>query len=399
MEISASPLADGGIGVYFQDVSARKRAERELQRANDELRQSARRKDEFLATLAHELRNPLAPISNSLEILKLQAPADQPLQAALEIMGRQLRHLVRLIDDLLEVSRITSGKLELRRERVALATVVEQALETSRPHLRGHEFSVSLPAQPVWLDADPVRLAQVLANLLNNACKYTPPGGRIRLGAERGDASVTLRVRDTGIGIEAAQLPHVFEMFSQAAPAAGGYEGLGIGLALARALVEMHGGTICAASDGPGAGSEFVVTLPAFDEGPAAGRERTGGPRAPQRRILVVDDNEDSTASLAALLRAEGHVVESAADGERAIEAAAAFRPEVVLLDLGLPGMSGLDACRAIRAQPGGAGILIAALTGWGQEEDRRKSSEAGFDAHLVKPVPLAALVALLARN
>ncbi|HEX6320519.1 MAG TPA: ATP-binding protein [Burkholderiales bacterium] len=398
MEISASPLADGGVGVYFQDISKRKRAESALQRANEELRESGRRKDEFLATLAHELRNPLAPISNSLEILNLQTPTDPALQAARDIIGRQLRHLVRLIDDLLDVSRITSGKLELRRERVELAAVVEQALETSRPHLRGHEFTVSLPAQPVWLDADPVRLAQVLANLLNNACKYTPAGGQIRLSAEREAAGVKVKVRDTGMGIAADQLARVFDMFSQAGQAgAHAQEGLGIGLALARALVEMHGGAISAASDGPGAGSEFAVALPAFDEGPAPGRARraaAAGGRA--RRILVVDDNEDATASLAALLRADGHVVEVAGDGERGVQAAARFRPDAVLLDIGLPGMSGLEACRAMRAQPGGGELLIAALTGWGQEEDARRTQAAGFDAHLVKPVSHDDLLSLL---
>jgi len=396
MEISASPLSNGGVGVYFRDVSDRKFAEAALQLANDQLRDSGRRKDEFLAVLAHELRNPLAPIANAVELLNMLGPADPALRSARDVIARQVGHMVRLIDDLLDVSRITSGKLEVRRERVELAGVVEQALETSQPHLRGHEFTMTVPAQPVWVDADPVRLAQVFSNLLNNACKYTPQGGQIRLTAERAGARVVVRVRDTGIGIAAEHLPKLFSMFLQAAPALGRAQGgLGIGLALSRALMEMQGGTIEARSDGPGRGSEFSVTLPAFDEGAAA----RGGARAAAavdpRRILVVDDNRDSAASLAAVLRADGHTIEVAYDGERAVEAAAAFRPDAVLLDISLPGMSGLDACRAIRLQAGNERILIAAVTGLGQGEDQRRSREAGFDAHLVKPVAHDELVAL----
>jgi CheY-like chemotaxis protein/anti-sigma regulatory factor (Ser/Thr protein kinase) len=281
-----------------------------------------------------------------------------------------------------------------------LALVVEQALETSRPHLRGHEFTVVLPSQPIWVDADPVRLAQVLSNLLNNACKYTPDGGKIRLAAERAGPTVTITVSDDGIGIAAEQLPRLFNLFAQAAPAARRVQrgGLGIGLALARALVEMQGGTIEVASEGEGRGSRFTVTLPALDEGmaplpPARPAKAAGAPR----RILVVDDNRDSAASLAMLLRTDGHTIEVAHDGERAVQATVSFRPDAVLLDIGLPGMSGLDTCRAIRSQAGSEHILIAALTGWGQEEDRRRSREAGFDAHLVKPVAYDALVAFFA--
>jgi PAS domain S-box-containing protein len=389
-----------GYGTISPDLSAMKRADAALQAANAQLRDSARRKDEFLAVLAHELRNPLAPIANAVELLNLRGPKEPVLQSARDVIARQVRHMVRLIDDLLDVGRITSGKLELRRERVELAGVVEQALETARPHLRGHEFTLSLPAQPVWLDADPVRLAQVLSNLLNNACKFTPGGGQIRLSAERSGARVALRVRDNGIGIARAQLPALFNMFSQAAPPPGlAAGGLGIGLALSRTLVEMQDGTIEAQSGGPGHGSEFTVTLPAFDEGaaPRSSRTQPSGAVGDPRRILVVDDNQDSAASLARLLRADGHTTEVAYDGEHAVEAAASFRPDTVLLDIGLPGMSGLDACRAIRSQAGNQHILIAAVTGLGQEEDERKSREAGFDAHLVKPVQHAALTALLA--
>ena len=389
-----------GYGTISPDLSAMKRADAALQSANAQLRDSARRKDEFLAVLAHELRNPLAPIANAVELLNLRGPQEPVLQSARDVIARQVRHMVRLIDDLLDVGRITTGKLELRRERVELAVVVEQALETSRPHLRGHEFTLSLPAQPVWLDADPVRLAQVLSNLLNNACKFTPGGGQIRLSAALAGAGVALKVRDNGIGIAREQLPALFNMFSQAAPPAGlAVGGLGIGLALSRTLVEMQDGTIEAQSEGPGHGSEFTVTLPAFDEGATSRTSRTqpSGAAADPRRILVVDDNQDSAASLARLLRADGHTTEVAYDGERAVEAAASFRPDTVLLDIGLPGMSGLDACRAIRSQAGNQHILIAAVTGLGQEEDERKSREAGFDAHLVKPVQHAALTALLA--
>ena len=399
MEISASPLANGGVGVYFRDVTDRKAAEQALQDANAQLRDGARRKDEFLATLAHELRNPLAPIANAVEVLNLQGSMEEVPRAARAVIGRQLRVMSRLIEDLLDASRITSGKLELRRDRVELAAVVEQALETSRPHVRGHEFTVALPAEPVWVDADPVRLAQVFANLIHNACKFTSPGGQVRLAAERDGARVRVRVRDNGVGIAAEHMPRLFEMFSQVSPALERSQGgLGIGLALSRALVAMHGGTLEAASDGAGSGAEFVVTLPAFDAPlPPRGKAKDAPGAGKPRRVLVVDDNEDSAASLALLLRMDGHTVQIASDGEGAVEAVSSFRPNTVLLDIGLPGMNGLEACRAIRSQAGGDAIQIAALTGWGQEEDRRRSREAGFDAHLVKPVERSTLAKLLA--
>jgi len=390
MEISASPLSDGGVGVYFRDITDRKNAEAEL-------RESARRKDEFLATLAHELRNPLAPIANAVEVLNLQG-ADGVPSAARAVIGRQVKLMTRLVEDLLDASRITSGKLELRRSRVELAPVVDQALETARPRVRGHELTVALPAEPVWVDADPVRLAQVFSNLINNACKFTPAGGQVSLVVERDGARVRVRVRDSGVGISAEHLPRLFEMFSQVGTAfERSHGGLGIGLALSRALVELHGGSIAASSDGPGTGAEFVVTLPAFDASPAV-RGATAGTRTTKpRRVLVVDDNEDNAATLAMLLRLEGHTVQMASGGERAVAAVASFKPQTVLLDIGMPGMDGLEACRAIRAQAGGDSIQIAAVSGWGQADDRRRSREAGFDAHLVKPVERAALAALLA--
>ena len=267
LEISASPLTDGGVGVYFRDVSDRKRAEAALQEANASLRDSARRKDEFLAILAHELRNPLAPMSSAVQLLNMRGSMEPDPRAARAIIARQLKVMARLIEDLLDVSRISSGKLELRRERVELAAVVERALETSRPHLGGREFTLSLPEEPVHVDADPVRLAQVFSNLLHNACKYTSAGGEVRLGAERSEARVAVTVRDSGVGIPAEHMPRLFEMFSQFGPALERRPGgLGVGLALSRSLVELHGGTMSARSDGPGRGSEFTVVLPVLEE-------------------------------------------------------------------------------------------------------------------------------------
>jgi PAS domain S-box-containing protein len=397
MEISASPISDGGLGVYFSDISARKRAEDALQAANAQLLEGARRKDEFLATLAHELRNPLAPISNAIQILNVISSQEEAPRSLRGMVSRQLALMSRLIEDLLDVSRITSGKLELRRQPVELARVAEQALETARPNLRGHEFTVSLPAEPLWLDADPVRLSQVFANLLNNACKFTPEGGKVRLTAKREGGSAVVSVIDNGVGIAPEHLPRLFEMFAQlGAGAPQGQGGLGIGLALSRGLVEMHGGTISAASAGPGGGSVFTVTLPVREAPQAAERARAALPPPAPRRILVVDDNVDGAQSLAMLLAADGHEVQVANDGERALAAAAAFSPDTVLLDIGLPGMSGLEVCRALRARPGGDRIQIAALTGWGQDADLRRTRDAGFDAHLVKPVEHERLIELL---
>src|SRR4051812_36028448 len=266
MEISASPLSNGGVGVYFRDVSDRKRAEAALQNANEQLRDASRRKDEFLAVLAHELRNPLAPIANAVELLNLQGARDPAMQSTRDMISRQVGHMVRLIDDLLDVERITSGKLALRSERVELSGVIDRALETSRPHLRGHEFTLALPEQPVWVEADAVRLAQVFSNLLNNACKYTPAGGQISLLAERSSTHALVTVRDSGVGIDPQELPKLFSMFSQATPALGRrQQGLGIGLALSRELMLMQGGTIDVRSEGTGRGSEFIVTLPAVE--------------------------------------------------------------------------------------------------------------------------------------
>ena len=368
--------------------------------ARQALKEADRRKDEFLATLAHELRNPLAPIRNALQLLQLRPAEDPTERAAQDILDRQVTHMVRLIDDLLDVSRITRGKLELRRQPVELSRVIEQALETSRPHL-SQQLTVTLPGDAVRLDADPVRLAQVLSNLLNNAAKFTPKSGRIEVAAQLEGGMVAIRVRDNGVGIAPEHLPGLFRIFSQAETALERSKGgLGIGLSLARSLVELHDGTIEARSEGPGKGAEFVVRLPVLAL-PDAAALPPPAPRAAYagavRRVLVVDDVQDNVDSLAALLRGDGNVVETAADGLEAVEKAETFKPDLILLDLGLPNLNGFEACQLIRRKPWGRGIVIVALTGWGQDEDRRRTLGAGFDAHLVKPVHYDALREVLA--
>jgi PAS domain S-box-containing protein len=369
--------------------------------AREALREADRRKDEFLATLAHELRNPLAPIRNAVQLLKRGAVDHPAVRTAQEIMDRQVDHMVRLIDDLLDVSRITRGKLELRRQPVELTRVVQQAVETSRPNIR-QQFSVSLPSEPIHVHGDAVRLAQVLANLLNNAAKYTEPDGRIALTAAREGDQVCIRISDTGIGIDPEQLPNLFQMFSQARPALARSEGgLGIGLSLARSLVEMHGGTISASSAGLGRGSEFSVRLPIM-RAPSvkAHAQQPAQPySAAMRRVLVVDDVPDSVRSLAALLRLDGNEVETAADGIEALEKAHDFRPDFIFLDLGLPRMNGYDVCRSIRGHAWGKDVFIVALTGWGQDGDRARTLAAGFNVHLVKPVGYETLRNVLASS
>jgi CheY-like chemotaxis protein/two-component sensor histidine kinase len=317
-------------------------------------------------------------------------------------MERQVGQMVRLLDDLLDIARITRSCLQLRRERVELATIVHNAVETSRPLIetRRHELTLSLPSRPIEVDADPMRLAQVISNLLNNAAKYTEEGGRIQLCAQRDGDAVVLSVRDNGIGIAEEHLPGIFEMFSQVESALErSHGGLGIGLALVRALVELHGGRVDARSAGKGAGSEFIVRLPA---GGTSAAEETPepaqvSPLSRKRRILVVDDNRDAAQTLALILRAMGHDVETAGDGPSALRTASALRPETVVLDIGLPGMNGYEVARRIRQESWGGGVTLLALSGWGQEEDRRQAAEAGFDHHVTKPVTAAALCALLA--
>jgi PAS domain S-box-containing protein len=371
-----------------------------------ELRDADRRKDEFLATLAHELRNPLAPIRNGLQVLRLAGSNGEMLVEARAMMERQLDQLVRLVDDLLDVSRITRNRLELRKERVTLASVVHSAIETSRPLIEqfGHTFSVTLTSAPVCLDADPVRLAQVFSNLLNNSAKYTEPGGKVFLTTEVDGAEALVKVRDTGLGIPAEALPRIFDMFSQVDRTMDRAQGgLGIGLTLVRRLTEMHGGKVEARSEGPGRGSEFIIRLPILDEtrerSSQGSAQRPAAETEPQCRILVVDDNRDSASSLGMMLKLMGNEVYTAHDGLAALEAAEQFRPDFILLDIGLPKLNGYEACRRIRAQPWSRGMVIVALTGWGQEEDRRRSHEAGFDHHLVKPVDVGILRVLMARG
>ena len=365
------------------------------------LREADRRKNEFLAVLAHELRNPLAPILNSVEVLRLIGPAEGKVAQARDIVERQVRLMTRLVDDLLDVTRIAQGKIELRRRPFELAAAVSEAVQTTAPVFESqrHRLSVALPAGPTWLVADPARVVQVLVNLLNNAAKYTDPGGEVTLTAACEGDQVIVRVRDNGMGIPSEMLGHVFDLFVQAGGSGGRSQGgLGIGLTLVRQLVEMHGGSVSVHSDGPGKGSEFVVRLPAA---PGARPEEPAQPLAPPvvgRHILIVEDNEDQRMTLETLLRILGHRVESVGAGTEALERALALRPEVVLIDLGLPGMDGCDVARQLRAGLGPTAQLIA-LTGHATEEDRRRTSEAGFTAHLVKPVELDDLTRLLDRT
>ena len=373
-------------------------------RLYDDLREADRRKDEFLATLAHELRNPLAPIRNALEIMRLAGTSGAAAEQVRTMIQRQLTQMVRLVDDLLDVSRITRGKIELRKERVELAAVVASALETGRPLIEasGHELTVTIPPEPIPLDADLTRLAQVFSNLLQNAAKYTEQGGHVWLTAERHGGEVVVKIRDTGLGIPAEMLPRIFEMFIQVDRSLERSQGgLGVGLTLVKRLVEMHGGSVEARSDGAGMGSEFTVRLPVAvalashqPQPPKGEGEKTAGPV--KRRILVVDDNKDAADSLSMMLRITGMEVRTAYDGLEAVEVAAAFNPDVVLLDIGLPKLNGYEAARRIREQPWGKDMVLVAVTGWGQEEDRRRSQEAGFNGHMVKPVDPAALQQLL---
>ncbi len=386
-------LPRGAVGA-FVDITELKKVEQELKEAN-------RLKDEFLATLAHELRNPLAPIRNSLEVMKRASDNTGLVEQSRSTIERQISQMVRLVDDLLDVSRISRGKIELRLERVELQSIIHQAIETIRPAIQsaGHELIVMLPDQPVFLRADAVRLAQVFSNLLNNSCKYSEPSGRITLNMERLGNDVLVSVKDAGIGIPPDMLTHIFGMFTQVDQALERSQGgLGIGLTLVERLVEMHGGSVSAFSEGLGRGSEFVVQLPLLTEdAPPPETTINAPPPKMGHRILVVDDNRDSATTMAMLLRITGNETRTAFDGLEAVEVAATFKPDLVLLDLGLPKLNGYDTARKIREQPWGEQMVLVALTGWGQEEDRRKSAEAGFNVHLVKPVDHPTLTKLLA--
>jgi PAS domain S-box-containing protein len=392
-DTSGRPVRSFGVS---QDITDRKLAELALQEAD-------RRKDSFIATLAHELRNPLAPIRNAVQLLRKSGHDDPQLAWCRDVIDRQVTQMARLLEDLFDVSRLTRGQVALRRERLALPAVIEHALEIAQPRIaeHGHSFSLSLPPEPLQVDGDLTRLAQVFSNLLINAAKYTPDGGRLRLTMEAVGEEVEVRVSDNGIGISPEQMPHLFEMFTQGdSPSGPSQGGMGIGLSLARGLVEMHGGRISARSAGPGLGSEFVVRLPLAESATATVLAEAAATDAaaplPPCRVLVADDLRDSADSLGLLIELMGHTVEIAYDGEEALRAAERFRPDIVLLDLGMPKLDGFEVGRRIRAAPWSESVRLVAQSGWGQEEDRRRTAEAGFDHHLVKPIDPAALEALM---
>jgi PAS domain S-box-containing protein len=373
-----------GFASVTQDLTQRRRIE--------VLEETSRRTSEFLAMLAHELRNPLAPITNAVGLMRTKKIEDPTLEWSRDVIARQTSLLSRLVDDLLDVSRITSGRLTLQKERVNISAIFDRAVETSRPLIesRGHTFDVQVPPRPLWVEGDLVRLSQVVLNLLNNAAKYTPAGGQIRLSAEREDALVAIRVRDTGVGISPDLRVKIFDLFAQGARTLDRSDGgLGIGLTLVERLVAMHGGSVEVLSEGQDQGSEFVVRLPAVTaprkEDDGADEARPGNVRV-RRRILVVDDNRDAAESMGMLLSVWGHDIRTAHDGPSALAAASEFQPEFVLLDIGLPGMDGFEVARRLRDLPGLRSAVLVAMTGYGQEEDKVRSRAAGFARHLIKP-------------
>ncbi len=372
-----------------------------LFRSERALSEADRRKDEFIATLAHELRNPLAPVLTGLQVLRLTTSMDSSLRT-LDIMERQLLQMTRLIDDLLDISRITSGKVLLRPEKVLLSRVIDAAVEAAHPYLSAafHSLEVDLPARAIWLEVDPTRIVQVIGNLLNNAAKYSADRSVIRLTARGEGNQVVIQVADNGLGIPPTMLEQVFDMFTQVnLTLERSQGGLGIGLALVRQLVQMHGGTVVAASAGAGHGSMFSIRLPTVTASLARVPDDLSAVAAPvNRRILVVDDNVDGAMMLAMMLELSGHDTRTAHTGEDALNLSADFNPEIIFLDIGLPGMSGYEVAQRLRATPTARKPLLVAVTGWGSEEDRRKSLEAGFDHHLTKPVEAVAFDALLSR-
>ncbi len=398
ISLTMSPVKDAsgriiGASKIARDITDQKRMEEE--RAGAE-----RRKNEFLAILAHELRNPLGPVRNAAHYLMLKGPTDPRLRRPIEIIDRQVAQMARLVDDLLDVSRISRGVLELRRQRVALAEIVEASVDACREAIQaqGHNLRVSVPMEPVELEADRQRLVQVLTNLISNATKYTPPGGEIELTAAASARLLEVAVKDNGIGIPPARLTEIFDLFTQVDRSFEQQGGLGIGLTLVRQLVELHGGTITARSEGIGHGSEFALKLPVVATAAAAAAVSPGPVRASKpRRILLADDNHDAVESLTLLLQIAGHEVHTAFDGEAAISSAEKLRPEVALLDIGMPKANGYEVARRIREHPWGKQIYLVAITGWGQGADKRRAQEAGFDAQLVKPVAPEDLNRLLA--
>jgi PAS domain S-box-containing protein len=403
-DVYASRLGGPGsdlVAVLFSDITQRLVAEQDMRRLNEELAQSNRRKTEFLATLAHELRNPLAPLSNGLHLMRMASTKPELLEKTRQMMERQVQHMVHLVDDLLDVARISTGKVELRRRRMDLKEVVATAVETSASLVDagGHALSVELPPQPLPMDADPTRIAQVVSNLLNNAAKYTPEGGRISLRVWAEGQEAVLSVTDTGIGIEPDAISKVFEMFAQVPSNAGKPQGgLGIGLSLVQSLVALHGGSVSASSPGSGKGSTFTVRLPlaAAAEADAGVRQPVEGGKPDQLHVLVVDDNTDAAESLGVLLDIEGHAAHIAHTGAEALQVAQSQALDVVFLDIGLPDMSGYDVARRLRLLPGMQKTLLVALTGWGTQDDRQRTRDAGFDRHLTKPAELLAVEELL---
>lgn len=388
-----------GYATVSQDITERKRLENDLRNLAADLSETDRRKNEFLATLAHELRNPLAPMSNMLEVLKRSEGDVEVLKNAHGTIERQLHQLMRLVDDLLDMNRITHDRLELRRNQVELSGVIREAIEVAQPLLdaANQELSVDLPNQPLYLTADGARLAQVFGNLLNNSSKYTPANGKIAIKASRDGGEVVISVKDNGAGIPSNKLESIFEMFDQVNRTSTETQGgLGIGLTLVKRLVNMHGGSVVARSGGEGQGSEFMVRLPISSSSSPVSDSTPVEQLPGERRILVVDDNRDSAESLSMLLQITGNKTYIAYDGVEALEAVEKHRPEVVLLDIGLPKLNGFEVCRRMRELPWARDIVVIALTGWGQEDDRRQSKEAGFDGHLVKPVDYDKLLALV---
>jgi PAS domain S-box-containing protein len=399
--IDRGPSGELVLAAYVVDLTARKRFEEALRESEEALREAARRKDEFLATLSHELRNPLAAIASAARVIHARCVAGHDVARPIQILERQVRNSARLLEDLLDVSRITRGLLQLKKEPVLLETVIHGAIDSQRALIdaAGHRLSITMPHEPITVDADPTRLEQIFSNLLNNAVKYTPARGRIALAVEPLDGAVAIRVADNGKGIGADLLPHVFDPFVREEQGlARSKGGLGLGLTLVRRLVELHGGTVEARSSGPGAGSEFTVRLPTVAPAPAAEAEPAAGPAdGGHHRILVVEDDFDAAELLAEYLSSLGHEVTIAHDGPAAIEAAASADPEVVVLDIGLPGMDGYEVARRLVSGARGSPPVLVALTGYGQEEDRARSRAAGFAHHLTKPFEPAALERLLA--
>jgi PAS domain S-box-containing protein len=410
ISLSAAPMRDHmgrvvGVAQVARDITESKAAEAAIKRSQEALRDADRRKDEFLALLAHELRNPLAPLVNAVELLRPAATGDAGLRRIRDMMARQLTQLQRLVDDLLDVSRISRGCIELRHAPVPLARALESAIESCQSLItaRKHTLTIDVPPDPVLVEGDFARLAQVFANLISNSVKYTEPGGRIDVAIRKEDAHAVVSVRDTGIGIPIESVDTVFDMFSQVEAHrlhAGG--GLGIGLALVRSLVEMHSGSVAVQSEGPGTGSTFTVRLPLLRSlVPVQSTARDNSEPLDQqaRRILIADDNVDAAASLALLLEMQGHETRTANNGRQAVELAETFQPDIIFMDLGMPQIDGIEATRQIRAESWGKAMVIVALTGWGQESNRRQTREVGMDLHLVKPINLEGIAAVLAHS